>query len=108
MPGSSGVIATKENRSRAGTLLAALLAGSSLLLAGCSGRDTNGAEKIAAAQDAAARAEKAAERAEAAAAKIEKGQTTVVEAEPDATDDAGDAAVAAEDKPEDPAPTDRG
>lgn len=38
-----------------------------LVLGGCSGRDTDGAEQLAAAQDAARRAEAAADRAEKAA-----------------------------------------
>lgn len=72
-----------------------------LLLGGCSGRDAAGAEKLAAVNAAADRAEKAAVRAEAAAAKIEKaGQPTVIEADPDATEDAQDAAVAEEDQPQ--------
>ncbi len=70
------------------------------LLGGCSGRDVAGAEKLAAINAAAERAEKAAVRAEAAAAKIEKAnQPTVIEADPEATEDAEDAALAAENEP---------
>lgn len=70
------------------------------LLGGCSGRDTAGAEKLAAVNSAADRAEKAAVRAEAAAAKVEKAnQPTVIEADPDSTEDADDAALAAENEP---------
>ncbi|MBA4160523.1 MAG: hypothetical protein C0515_00215 [Novosphingobium sp.] len=53
------------------------------LLSACSGRDTDTAEKVAAAQQAATRAEQAAERAEQAAAKLNAGQPTVVDAEPE-------------------------
>ena len=78
----------------------ALLLGGATLLGGCSGRDTSGAEQLAAMNAAAARAEKAATRAEEALAKIEKaGQPAVVEADPDSTEDAEDAAIAAENEP---------
>lgn len=56
---------------KARTIAAVLTAGFvSSLLAGCSGRDTDAAEKLAATNAAAARAETAAKRAEAAAAKL--------------------------------------
>jgi len=88
---------------RAGPIAASLLLGSALLLGGCSGRDTSAAEKVAQINAAAERAEKAALRAEAAAAKIEKlNQPTVIEADPDATEDAADA-----DLTEDTNPTDQ-
>ncbi len=70
--------------------LSAALLGSTLLISGCSGRDTVLAEKIALASAAADRAEKAAERAEAAATKAEKGQAPAVvevEAEPEGARD---------------------
>lgn len=70
------------------------------LLGGCSGRDSAGAEKLAAMNAAADRAEKAAVRAETAAAKIDKAaQPTVIEADVEPTEDAEDAAVAAENEP---------
>jgi NAD(P)-dependent dehydrogenase (short-subunit alcohol dehydrogenase family) len=85
--------------SKAGRITAALLGGA-LLLGGCSGRDAEAAEQLAEMNVVAARAEKAAERAEAALAKIEKaGQPQVVEADPDSTEDAEDAAIAAENEP---------
>lgn len=66
------------------------------LLAGCSGRDADSAERLAEINAAALRAEKAADRAEAAAKKIEQaGQPMVVDADPDATEDATDADEAA-------------
>ncbi len=88
-------------RSKAG---AALLA-AGLLLSGCSGRDTDLAEKSAAAEQSALRAEKAADRAEAAANKADKASAPVVEAEADVPDDEPVDAIPAEDKPLDPAPT---
>ena len=61
------------------------------------------AEKIAAINAAAERAEKAATRAEEAAAKIEKlNQPTVIEVDPDATEDAADAGEAAAAEANDP------
>lgn len=72
---------------------ALLLSGAALLvLGGCSGRDTAGSESLAAMNAAAERAEKAADRSEAAWTKIEKA--IVPEADPDATEDAADAAEA--------------
>ncbi len=85
---------------KSGPMAAAAALIATALLGGCSGRDTDGAEKLAAINAAAERAEKAAVRAEVAAAKLEKvGQPTVVEADPDATEDAEDAALAAENEP---------
>ena len=85
---------------KAGPMAAAAALVATALLGGCSSRDTAGAEKLAAVNAAADRAEKAAVRAEAAAAKIEKaGQSTVIEADPDSTEDAEDAALAAENEP---------
>lgn len=86
--------------SKPGPMAAASALVVAVLLGGCSGRDTAGAEKLAAINAAAQRAENAAVRAEKAAEKIEKaGQPTVVEADPDATEDAEDAALAAENEP---------
>jgi len=82
-------------RPSAGAGLAAV-ALAAAVLGGCSGRDASGAEKIAEINAAADRAEKAATRAEEAAAKIEKlNQPTVIEVDPDATEDAADAGEAA-------------
>lgn len=92
---------TKPNpsRSTARTATALLLAGSTILLGGC-GRDTSGAEQLAAMNAAATRAEKAAERAEQALAKIEKaGQPVMVDAEPEATEEPEDTAVADANEP---------
>lgn len=87
---------------RAGAALAALLLAAGTL-AGCSGRDADATEKLAAANAAAERAEKAALRAEQAWAKIEKaGQPQVVEVDPNATEDAEEAAIAAQNEPVDP------
>jgi hypothetical protein len=86
--------------SKPGQMVAAVALIGSALLSGCSGRDTAAAEKLAATNAAAERAEKAAVRAEAAAAKLDKaGQPTVIEADPEATEDADDAALAAENEP---------
>ncbi len=85
---------------KSGPMLAAAALAALALLGGCSGRDTAGAEKLAGINAAADRAEKAAVRAEIAAAKVEKAnQPTVIEADAEATDDAEDAAVAAENEP---------
>jgi hypothetical protein len=85
---------------KAGSLVAVLLLAGMLALGGCSGRDTSGSEQLAAINAATARAEKAATRAEEALAKIEKaGLPQVVEADPDSTEDAEDAAIAAENEP---------
>lgn len=87
----SGSITLKP-RVGAGFAAVALVAA---MLGGCSDRDASGAEKIAAINAAAERAEKAATRAEEAAAKIEKlNQPTVIEVDPDATEDAADAGEA--------------
>ncbi len=75
------------------TGLLALILGAGLL-AGCSGRDTDSAERLAEINAAAARAEKAAERAEAAVAKLEKASPARIEYEPQAE----------EPKPDDPTP----
>lgn len=56
------------------TRLAALLLATSLV-AGCSGRDSEMSEKVAAANAAAMRAEQAAQRAEHAAANVQRAQT---------------------------------
>ncbi|HEX4848093.1 MAG TPA: hypothetical protein VFV30_08110 [Novosphingobium sp.] len=78
----------------------ALTAVAAVLLAGCSGRDSESAEKVAAINAASARAEAAAKRAEEAAAKIEKATApTVIEVDPDATEDAEDAAIAEQNEP---------
>ncbi|GEM_PF-1900185 len=61
----------------------ALVLAATPLLSACSGRDTDTAEKVAAAQQAAKRAEQAAERAEKAAAKLNGEQPAVVDAEPE-------------------------
>jgi len=80
---------------KTGPLAAALAAA---LLAGCSGRDTDSAERLAEINAAAARAEQAAERAEAAAAKVEKGgQGPVEEVEPAVEEPGGDEPAAADD-----------
>jgi hypothetical protein len=90
------VTGSKANKSKAGIVLlgTAIVV---LMLGGCSGRDAEGSEKLAAINAATARAEKAAERAETALAKIEKA--TLAEADPDATDDAADAVEADVDGP---------
>ena len=86
---------------KAGPMVTAAALVATALLGGCSGRDTAGSEKLAGINAAAERAEKAALRAEAAAEKVEKAtQPTVIEADPDATDDADDAALAAENEPQ--------
>ncbi|MFM5923921.1 MAG: hypothetical protein ACKOPG_07025 [Novosphingobium sp.] len=93
---------SKFSKPRTGAALTAIALCGALLLGGC-GRDVDNSEKLAAANAAAARAERAAERAETALAKIEKsGQPTVIEAEPDATEDAQDTEVADQNEP--PAP----
>ena len=110
--------ATTAIRSKAGAALAATLLASSVLLSGCSGRDTELAEKAAAAEQSALRAEKAADRAVAAANKAEKPPAPVMEAEADPADAGNADAVSPEagtadagtpegDKPLDPAPTTR-
>jgi len=72
-------------------------------LSGCD-RDTSAAKQLAAANAAAERAEKAALRAEVALEKIEKAnQPQVIEVDPNATEDAEDAAVAEQNEPADPA-----
>lgn len=75
------------------TALAVLLLASSVLVSGCSSRDTVLGEKLAAADAAAGRAEKAADRAEAAAGKLENQPAAVVEvdAEPEDLQDPGPA-----------------
>lgn len=79
-------------------MVAAVALSAALLLGGCSDRDA--AEQLAATNAAAARAEQAAQRAEAAAAKLDKaGQSTVVEADPGAAENADDAGLANDDEP---------
>ncbi|MFM5955192.1 MAG: hypothetical protein ACKOPE_12935 [Novosphingobium sp.] len=93
------VTGSKFSKPRTGAALTAIALCGALLLGGC-GRDTDTSEKLAATNAAAVRAEKAAERAEAALAKIEKaGQPVVIDAEPDATEDAQDAAIADQNEP---------
>lgn len=74
---------TKHVQPKAGRLALAIVLAAAPLLSACSGRDTNAAEKIAAAQQAATRAEQAAERAEKAAAKMNGAQPAMVDAEPE-------------------------
>ncbi|WP_140420584.1 hypothetical protein [Novosphingobium sp. B 225] len=57
------------------------------MLAGCSGRDTEGSEKIAAINAAASRAEAAAQRAEKAAAKVATPTPTVTTEAPEDGED---------------------
>lgn len=86
------------------TVLAALLLAPALLLSACSSRDTVLAEKVAAADAAAARAEKAADRAEQAAGKAEKPAAVQVDADPeDIADPSPD-----QDQQNGAAPTDHG
>lgn len=75
------------------TALAATVLASSILLGGCSSRDTVLGEKLAAADAAAVRAEKAADRAEDAAGKLDRQPAEVVEldAEPEDLQDPGPA-----------------
>lgn len=81
-------------------MAAAVALAATALLGGCSGRDTEGAEKLASINAAADRAEKAAVRAEAAAAKLEKlAEPTVIDADAEATEDAEDASLAKDDEP---------
>lgn len=80
------------------TGLLALFLGASLI-AGCSGRDADSAERLAEINAAAARAEKAAERAEAALAKIEKVSPARTEYEPQAEDPKPDDPTPPEDQP---------
>ena len=70
-----------RNYGRISTVLAAMLLAPSVLLSGCSSRDSLLAEKVAAADAAAMRAEKAADRAEKAAGKVDKQQPAAVEAD---------------------------
>ena len=62
--------------------LAAVLLAALIPLGGCSSRDTVLAEKLAAAEAAAARAEKAAVRAEKSAAKLDHQPAAMAQAEP--------------------------
>ena len=64
--------------------LAAVLLAALIPLGGCSSRDTVLAEKLAAAEAAAARAEKAAVRAEKSAAKLDHQPAAMAQAEPQA------------------------
>jgi hypothetical protein len=74
---------THPKHTTAGAALTCLVLASAVL-AGCSGRDTAAAEKIAAMEQLAVRAEKAADRAEAAAKKAAGAQpATVIEVEPE-------------------------
>ena len=74
-----------------GTALAGMLLATSVLLSGCSSRDTVLAEKLAAADAAAVRAEKAADRAEKAVAKLDNQPAAEVhvDAEPGDLHDPG-------------------
>ena len=76
------VRATRKIHAKTGVTLAGL-ALFCTLLAGCSGRDTETAEKLAAMEQLVLRAEKAAERAEAAAKKAGAQPAAVIEAEPE-------------------------
>ncbi len=71
-----------ENRLPMGAALAFVAAGA-VLLGGCSGRDTDLAEQVGAANAAAERAEKAADRAEQAAKDAAGAQVVEVEPEPE-------------------------
>ena len=71
----------RQLRPTSRTALAVLLLASSVLVSGCSSRDTVLGEKLAAADAAAGRAEKAADRAEAAARKVDNRSAPVVEVE---------------------------
>ncbi len=62
--------------------LTALLLGALIPLSACSSRDTLLAEKVSAAEAAAARAEQAADRAEKSAAKLDRQPAAVAQAEP--------------------------
>ncbi len=70
------------NRPPMGAALAFVVAGA-MLLGGCSGRDTDLAEQVGAANAAADRAEKAAEQAEKAAKDAASSQVVEVEPEPE-------------------------
>ena len=72
---------TARNYGRISTVLAAMLLAPSVLLSGCSSRDSLLAEKVAAADAAAMRAEKAADRAEKAAGEVTKQQPAAIEAD---------------------------
>lgn len=86
MSGSNFIIA------KTGPLAVALAA---TLLAGCSGRDADSAERLAEINAAADRAEQAALRAEAAVAKLEKFKQGPVEVvEPTVDEPSGDFAAA--------------
>lgn len=69
------------NYGRISIAIAAMLLAPSMLLSGCSSRDSLLAEKLTAADAAAVRAEKAADRAEKAAGKLDKQQPAAVEAD---------------------------
>jgi len=93
------VSGSSNYRPKAGHLALAIILASTPVLSACSGRDTTGAEKIAAAQDAAKRAEQAAERAERAAAKVDKSQPTMVDAEPEPDPEPQDPSADTRDEP---------
>ena len=95
-------------RTKAGPALAAVLLASAMLLGGCSGRDTDLAEKTSAAEQQAIRAENAADRAEAAANKVERAAmpAPVVEANVTAPNGTTDGTTPLEIKPIDPTPPD--
>ncbi len=94
MSGSNFTIA------KTGPLAAALAAA---LLAGCSGRDEDSAERLAEINAAAARAEQAAQRAEAAVAKLEKSdQGPVEEVEPNVDEPSDDGAAPDDSVPPEP------
>jgi len=81
---------------KTGPLVAAL---SAVMLAGCSGRDTENAERVAEITANAARAEQAALRAEAAVAKMRGAQPPIAEAEPGVEEPSEDNLSAVEDGP---------
>lgn len=98
-PRELSVIKPYPTKPRAGAGLV-MLTLAAALLAGCSGRDTDSAEKIAQINAATQRAEKAAERAEAAAAQAAKGAApTVIEMEPESPDDEEAKKIAEQNEP---------
>ena len=93
-------------RSKAGATLAAAAIAATVLLSGCSGRDTQLAEQTAAAEQQAIRAEKAADRAETAANQAARSAAPPPPAAA-AADPANDSANPASDGPIDPTPTEQ-
>lgn len=69
------------------------------LLAGCSGRDEDSAERIAEINAAAARAENAAKRAESAVAKMHKAAAPIPEIEPEPEEPSPEDAPPADEPP---------